>query len=88
VQPWDSVSHLELHPTKPSPDPVMIKAGHVNGKQYGIPDDWCSTRSSSQPKGEAKAKSLGLPCFDERYKGKIAWLTNIDMFEIPACTSE
>jgi spermidine/putrescine transport system substrate-binding protein len=78
VQPWDTsllsnFNHL---------NPFMVKAGQYNGKQYGIPDDWgfdaILYRSDTVT---PKARSWEL-LFDERYKGKIAWFDDIEMFEI------
>src|SRR5438445_8448554 len=78
VQPWDpklisNFKHL---------NPFMVKAGQYNGKQYGIPDDWgFDAILYRSDKVKPKAKSWGL-LFDERYKGKIAWFDDIEMFEI------
>ena len=45
VQPWDTskIPNFKLL------NPFMVKAGQVNGKQYGIPEDWGFTRSSTAP---------------------------------------
>jgi spermidine/putrescine transport system substrate-binding protein len=78
VQPWDTrlisnFKHL---------NPFMVKAGQYQGKQYGIPDDWgLDAILYRSDKVTPKAKSWGL-LFDERYKGKIAWFDDIEMFEI------
>src|SRR6266851_7576633 len=78
VQPWDTTlisnfKHL---------NPFMVKAGHYNGQQYGIPDDWgFDAILYRSDKVTPKAHSWGL-LFDERYKGKIAWFDDIEMFEI------
>jgi spermidine/putrescine-binding protein len=78
VQPWDpklisNFKHL---------NPFMVKAGQVNGKQYGIPDDWgIDAVLYRSDKVTPKSKSYGL-LFDERYKGKIAWFDDIEMIEI------
>src|SRR5712692_4204881 len=78
VQPWDpklisNLKHL---------NPFMVKAGQYQGKQYGIPDDWgFDAILYRADKVTPKAKSWGL-LFDERYKGKIAWFDDIEMFEI------
>jgi spermidine/putrescine transport system substrate-binding protein len=69
VQPWDpklitNFKHL---------NPFMVKAGQVNGKQYGIPDDWgFDAILYRTDKVKPKARSFSL-LWDERYKGKIAW---------------
>src|SRR5438132_2827880 len=78
VEPWDTklisnFKHL---------NPYMVKAGQYQGKQYGIPDDWgFDAILYRSDKVKPKAKSWGL-LFDERYKGKIAWFDDIEMFEI------
>jgi spermidine/putrescine transport system substrate-binding protein len=78
VQPWDTskisnFKHL---------NPFMAKAGQYGGKQYGIPDDWgFDAILYRTDKVKPKAKSWGL-LFDDRYKGKIAWFDDIEMFEI------
>src|SRR5262249_35083529 len=75
VQPWDpklitNFKHL---------NPAMVKAGQVNGKQYGIPADWGFDKILYRSdKVKPKAKSWGL-LFDERYKGKIAWFDDLNM---------
>jgi spermidine/putrescine transport system substrate-binding protein len=78
VQPWDTslisnFKHL---------NPFMVKAGQYQGKQYGIPDDWgFDAILYRSDKVKPKARSWDL-LFDERYKGKIAWFDDIEMFEI------
>jgi spermidine/putrescine-binding protein len=78
VQPWDTkqisnFSHL---------NPFMVKAGRVNGKQYGIPADWgLDAILYRSDKVTPKARSFSL-LFDERYKGKIAWYDDITMLQI------
>ena len=78
VQPWDTslISNFK------SLNPFMVKAGQYNGRQYGIPDDWgFDAILYRSDKVKPKAKSWGL-LFDDRYKGKIAWFDDIEMFEI------
>jgi spermidine/putrescine-binding protein len=78
VQPWDTskisnFKHL---------NPFMAKAGQYGGKQYGIPDDWgFDAILYRTDKVKPKTKSWGL-LFDDRYKGKIAWFDDIQMFEV------
>jgi len=78
VQPWDpklisNFKHL---------NPFMVKAGQLNGKQYGIPEDWGFDQILYRSdKVKPKAKSWGL-LFDERYKGKIAWFDDLEMLTI------
>ena len=69
VQPWDT----SKIPNFKHLNPFMVKAGQVNGKQYGIPEDWgFDAILYRSDKVKPKSKSWGL-LYDERYKGKIAW---------------
>jgi spermidine/putrescine-binding protein len=78
VQPWDT----SLIPNFKHLNPFMVKAGQVNGKQYGIPEDWgFDAILYRSDKVTPKTRSWGL-LFDERYKGKIAWFDDIEMLEI------
>jgi spermidine/putrescine transport system substrate-binding protein len=78
VQPWDpslisNFKHL---------NPFMVKAGQVNGKQYGIPDDWgFDAILYRKDKVQPKANSWSL-LFDSRYKGKIAWFDDLEMITV------
>jgi spermidine/putrescine transport system substrate-binding protein len=75
VQPWDP----KLITNFKNLNPVMVKAGQYNGKQYGIPADWGFDKILYRSdKVTPKAKSWGL-LFDERYKGKIAWFDDLGM---------
>jgi spermidine/putrescine transport system substrate-binding protein len=78
VQPWDPklISNFNYL------NPFMVKAGQVNGRQYGIPADWgLDAILYRSDKVKPKAKSFSL-LFDERYKGKIAWYDDITMIQI------
>jgi spermidine/putrescine transport system substrate-binding protein len=78
VQPWDTklLSNFKYL------NPFMVKAGQVNGKQYGIPADWgLDAILYRSDKVTPKAKSFSL-LFDDRYKGKIAWYDDITMIQI------
>jgi len=78
VQPWDTsritnFKHL---------NPFMVKAGQYGGKQYGIPDDWgFDAILYRSDKVTPKSSSWGL-IFDDRYKGKIAWFDDLNMFVV------
>src|SRR5436853_1341647 len=78
VQPWNpklisNFKHL---------NPYMVKAGQVNGKQYGIPADWgFDAILYRTDKVKPKAKSWSL-LFDDRYKGKISWFDDLNMLTI------
>jgi spermidine/putrescine-binding protein len=78
VEPWDS----KLIPSFKNLNPFMVKAGQVNGKQYGIPEDWgFDAVLYRSDKVHPKAKSWSL-LFDERYKGRIAWFDDLNMLVI------
>jgi spermidine/putrescine-binding protein len=78
VQPWDTSLISNFKHLNPS----MVKAGQYGGKQYGIPDDWgFDAILYRSDKVRSPQKSWGL-LFDDRYKGKIAWFDDIEMFEI------
>jgi len=74
VQPWDP----KLIPNFKYLNPIMVKAGQVNGKQYGIPADWgFDAILYRSDKVHPKQKSWNL-LFDDRYKGKIAWFDDLN----------
>src|SRR5438132_1242545 len=78
VQPWDP----KLISNFKNLNPFMVKAGQYQGKQYGIPDDWAfDAILYRSDKVTPKTRSWDL-LFDERYKGRIAWFDDIEMFEI------
>jgi spermidine/putrescine transport system substrate-binding protein len=78
VQPWDP----KLISNFKNLNPFMVKAGQYQGKQYGIPDDWgLDAILYRSDKVTPKTRSWDL-LFDERYKGRIAWFDDIEMFEI------
>src|SRR5947209_3475658 len=73
-QPWNpalisNFKHL---------NPVMVKAGQFQGKQWGIPADWgFDAILYRTDKVKPKTKSWSL-LFDDRYKGKIAWFDDLN----------
>lgn len=74
VQPWDP----KLIPNLKLLNPSMVKAGRVDGKQYGIPADWgFDAILYRSDKVKPKARSWSL-LFDSRYKGKIAWFDDLN----------
>ena len=77
VQPWDTT----LIPNFKHLNPVMVKGGQYQGKQYGIPADWgFDSLLYRTDKVKPKAQSWGL-MFDDRYKGRIAWYDDgVEMF--------
>jgi spermidine/putrescine-binding protein len=78
VQPWDT----SLIPNFKYLNPAMVRAGQVNGKQYGIPADWgFDAILYRTDKVKPKAKSWSL-LFDDRYKGKIAWFDDLNMLTL------
>ena len=59
-------------------NPVMVKAGQFQGKQWGIPADWgFDAILYRADKVKPKARSWSL-LFDERYAGKIAWFDDLN----------
>jgi spermidine/putrescine transport system substrate-binding protein len=75
VQPWDP----KLITNFKDLNPIMVKAGQYQGKQWGIPADWgFDAILYRTDKVHPKADSWGL-LFDERYKGKIAWFDDLGM---------
>ena len=73
VQPWNPklITNLKYL------NPVMVKAGQYNGKQYGIPSDWgFDAILYRTDKVHPKEKSWSL-LFDKRYGGKIAWYDDL-----------
>src|SRR5436853_1688050 len=78
VQPWDR----SLIPNLEHLNPFMVKAGQLNGRQYGIPADWgFDAILYRTDKVKPRAKSWGL-LFDDRYKGKIAWFDDLNMLTL------
>jgi len=74
VQPWDP----KLIPNLEQLNPAMVKAGQIDGKQWGIPEDWgFDAILYRSDKVRPKARSWSL-LFDERYKGKIAWFDDLN----------
>jgi spermidine/putrescine transport system substrate-binding protein len=74
VQPWNR----KLIPNLKYLNPIMVKAGQVHGKQYGIPADWgFDAILYRSDKVKPKARSWSL-LFDSRYKGKIAWFDDLN----------
>jgi spermidine/putrescine transport system substrate-binding protein len=74
VQPWDP----RLIPNLRQLNPLMVKAGQLDGKQWGVPEDWgFDAILYRSDKVHPKARSWSL-LFDERYKGKIAWFDDLN----------
>jgi spermidine/putrescine transport system substrate-binding protein len=74
VQPWDPKLITNLK----NLNPIMVKAGQYNGKQYGIPSDWgFDAILYRTDKVHPTAKSWSL-LFDKRYSGKIAWYDDLN----------
>ena len=78
IQPWDP----SLISNFPHLNKFMVEAGQVNGKQYGIPNDWgLDAILYRTDKVTKPGNSWGL-LFDENYAGRIAWFDDISMIEI------
>jgi spermidine/putrescine transport system substrate-binding protein len=73
-QPWNP----KLIPNFKYLNRVMVKAGQIGGKQWGIPADWgfdAILYRTDKVKPKALSWSLLL---DDRYKGKIAWFDDLN----------
>jgi spermidine/putrescine transport system substrate-binding protein len=76
LQPWDP----SLMPNLKQINPAFVPQGQINGKQYFIPVDWgYAAPLYRSDKVQPKEDSWSL-IFDDRYKGKISWWDNFDMF--------
>jgi spermidine/putrescine transport system substrate-binding protein len=63
-------------------NPVMVKAGQYEGKQWGIPADWgFDAILYRTDKVQPKARSWSL-LFDDRYAGKIAWFDDLNQLVV------
>lgn len=78
VQPWDP----SLISNFPHLNQFMVKAGQVNGKQYGIPDDWGLDAILYRTDKVTNPGNSWNLLFDENYAGRIAWFDDIEMIEI------
>jgi len=73
-QPWDP----KLIPNLKQLNPAMVRAGQLDGKQWGIPEDWGFDAILYRgDKVQPKARSWSL-LFDDRYAGKIAWFDDLN----------
>ena len=73
-QPWDPAKIPNLKQL----NPIMVKAGQIGGKQWGIPQDWgFDAILYRSDKVQPKARSWSL-LFDDRYAGRIAWFDDLN----------
>ena len=80
VQPWDT----SLIPNFSQLNPVLEKAGQIDGKQYFIVEDWGFIAPLYRAdKVEPQEDSWSL-LFDDRYAGKISWINTLEMLVIAA----
>jgi spermidine/putrescine transport system substrate-binding protein len=78
VQPWDT----SLIQDYTQLNPVLEKAGNINGQQYFIVEDWGFIAPLYRAdKVEPQEDSWSL-LFDDRYKGKISWIDTLEMLVI------
>ncbi len=80
VQPWDT-SQI---PNFSQMNPVLEKAGVINGEQYFIVEDWGFIAPLYRAdKVDPQEESWSL-LFDDRYSGKISWIDTLEMLVIAA----
>ena len=80
MQPWDT-SQI---PNFSQLNPVLEKAGQIDGKQYFIVEDWGFIAPLYRAdKVDPQEESWSL-LFDDRYAGKISWINTLEMLVIAA----
>src|SRR5207244_11189542 len=68
VQPWDT----SLIPNFKHLNPLMVKAGQYQGKQYGIPEDWGFDAILYRADKDKPKERSWRTLFDDTYKAKRA----------------
>lgn len=82
MQPWDT----SLIPNFSSLNPKLMPAGQFNGKQYFVPLDWGFIAPLvNLDHVDGSDETFGV-LFDEKYKGKIAWIDTLNMMVVAAYT--
>ena len=78
MQPWDT-SQI---PNYSALNPVLEKAGQIDGQQYFIVEDWGFIAPLYRAdKVDPQEDSWSL-LFDDRYAGKISWINTLEMLVI------
>ncbi|MDQ2984804.1 MAG: extracellular solute-binding protein [Actinomycetota bacterium] len=82
VQPWDT----DLLPSFENLNPILLKRGQIDGKQYMIPWDWGYASILYRTDKVDPADATGWELFwNEKYKGKISmWDGAQSNFEVAA----
>ena len=78
VQPWDT----SLIPNYAQLNPVLEKAGNINGQQYFIVEDWGFIAPLYRADKVDPLEDSWSLLFDDRYKGKISWINTLEMLVI------
>jgi spermidine/putrescine transport system substrate-binding protein len=80
LQPWDT----SLIPNFAQLNPKLTESGKIDGQQYFVPLDWGFIAPLvNLDHVEPEEESFGI-LFDERYKGKIAWIDTLNMMVVAA----
>ncbi|MGZ5294342.1 MAG: ABC transporter substrate-binding protein, partial [Actinomycetota bacterium] len=75
LQPWDT----SLISNFPSLNPKLMPAGQFDGQQYFVPLDWGFIAPLvNLDHVDGSDETFGV-LFDEKYKGKIAWIDTLNM---------
>ena len=83
MQPWDT----SLIPNFSDLNPKLMPAGQFDGQQYFVPLDWGFIAPLVNPDHvDPSEESFGV-LFDERYKGKIAWVDTLNMIVVAGYSS-
>ena len=80
MQPWDT----SLISNFSSLNPKLMEAGQFDGQQYFVPLDWGFIAPLvNLDHVDGSDETFGV-LFDERYKGKIAWVDTLNMMVVAA----
>jgi spermidine/putrescine transport system substrate-binding protein len=80
MQPWDT----SLIPNFSSLNPKLMQAGQFDGQQYFVPLDWGFIAPLVNLDHVDGSDETFNVLFDERYKGKIAWVDTLNMMVVAA----
>ncbi|HEY5905939.1 MAG TPA: extracellular solute-binding protein, partial [Actinomycetota bacterium] len=80
LQPWDT----SLIPNFSQLNPKLMTAGQFDGEQYFVPLDWGYIAPLVNLDHVDGGDETFNVLFDERYKGKIAWVDTLNMMVVAA----
>ena len=80
LQPWDT----SLIPNFSQLNPKLMTAGQFDGQQYFVPLDWGYIAPLVNLDHVDGSDETFNVLFDERYKGKIAWVDTLNMMVVAA----